>query len=86
MSALIESQIQSIDRELRKVHGAVLEFDDTSDGWRLRVITGRQTFDVNGRTFLDALAQAANVLAMGGAAESYPPPALPLPFGEDGPR
>ena len=71
---MLAFQIEAIEKELRKVNVAVLEYNDGR--WRLRILAGRQTFDVTGATFLDALAQGANVLALEDA----------LPFGEDGPR
>jgi hypothetical protein len=63
---LWEGQAESIDAELRKVRYVVAS--PQSDGrWRVTCLNGRQSFDVDGDSLVDALAQAAQVVGF----ESY---------------
>jgi len=60
----LRDQVDGIETAFRATTGAVLVFNPVRQKWRLRVASSRQTLDVHGDTILDALGQAATVLAL----------------------
>ena len=62
---MLRKQVDDIEQVFRS-SGAVLglTFNPVRGCWHLRVATTRQTLDVKGETFLDAMGQAATVLGL----------------------
>jgi hypothetical protein len=61
----LRDQVDGIETAFRGAAlGAVLVFNPVRGAWRLRVASSRQTLDVHGESILDALGQAATVLAL----------------------
>lgn len=63
-NAALRKQVDDLEALFRKTTGAVLVFNPVRQQWRLRVASTRQTLDVNGSTFLDAMGQAGTVLSL----------------------